>query len=256
MKNIKLTFIAPSFRRKAVVLCYAVVLSLLGVQVAHAGFSTFTYNHDAAVMNQILITEGAGGVPVPDAYYDLFHSDYRMTAMGNGKNVLRGAAMLMFVPQEEMAEEVDSALWRRNRVEMLNIADREVDYAWQTERQKLESLIDENTSLIHRIAGSGASLKVRQHYEYRLNAIKFTIAEAREAYMPNSQRKETFLGAYEELVSLKKAIRNVLLYYEGIKDIKSMNNKRGIRVDVRSIVQRCHTAWQESFNKYNGKENV
>lgn len=239
------------YNKKRIIIIILYILALLGVGIQVLRAQTYTFNHDPAVMNQFMMTEGLGGVAVPDIYYDTFHSGYRQWAMLQGKSELRMAELLEIVTQPKMAEDVDSALSRRNKIEILNIADRMTDVAWQTEGKKLESLYDEDAELIRHLSKYGASLKVREAYERRLVAIDFSIRETRDAYMPNGKRKDSFLADYDALVSLRRDLRDLLIYYKSLKDIKGAKKARSIRSTMKDVIQREHLAWQERQRKFN-----
>lgn len=211
---------------------------------------TFTYNHDPAVMNQFMITEGIGGKFTPDAYYTLLHKSYMNWAMANGKTALRTMTLYEVMQQPKMAEEIDSALTRRAKEEALNVADRQTDITWQTERQKIDNLMEDNEKLLHSIIQSGGTPKVREVFENRYNSIKFSIEEARDAYMPNSKRKDVFLAAYQDLVVLRNDIHKALLYFRSLKSVQGGKNRRNLSIDKRNIVQREHIAWQTRFSNY------
>ena len=79
-----------------------------------------TYNHDASVMNQFTIGEIGAGSFTPDLYYDAFHKSYRNGAMMTNKQFYRSQLKLALTPEESHAENLDSALNERKRVEELN----------------------------------------------------------------------------------------------------------------------------------------
>ena len=76
-----------------------------------------SYNHDEAKMNQITVMEiGAGGL-TPSWYYDLFHNSYQQSAASKNKLSYRTLAGVAAYQQIGDAEDVDSALTKRAKVE-------------------------------------------------------------------------------------------------------------------------------------------
>ncbi|CDA76589.1 uncharacterized protein BN697_00176 [Bacteroides sp. CAG:530] len=97
-----------------------------------------TYNHDVAKMNQIKVMETGGGVLTPDLYYWTLHNNYKKTAANKNKLTFRTLAGIDAYNQVEFAENIDSALTSRAKIEALNLADRKVDLAWRAEGARLK----------------------------------------------------------------------------------------------------------------------
>ena len=160
-----------------------------------------TYNHDEPKMNQVTVMEIGSGTLKPAAYYSLLHNGYRKTAAEKNKLGFRTEASAALYGQTDMAEKIDSALTARAKVEALNMADRKVDLAWQTEGARIESKLESFQGNIDRIVRAGGSPSDRARWMEYCNVIRTAITATREAYMPNAQRKKEYVSIYEDLSS-------------------------------------------------------
>ena len=113
--------------------------------------SYVTYNHDDTKMNQITVQEiGTGGL-TPEYYYDIFHNTYQKTAAAKNKLSFRTLAGVSAYQQIEYADSIEASLTKRAEVEALNIADRQIDLAWQVEGSKIEGKLSDFENNINRI---------------------------------------------------------------------------------------------------------
>ena len=93
--------------------------TLIAVMLALSSstFAQWTYNHDASVYNQFLVGETGGGSLTPSLYYDATHKNYKKWANRENKSTFRGHMTLILEPQKAMAEQIDSALTYRAKIE-------------------------------------------------------------------------------------------------------------------------------------------
>lgn len=97
-----------------------------------------TYNHDAPKRNQITVMETGTGALTPEFYYTLLHRKYKKSAAAKNKLSFRTLAGVNLYNQTDEAEEIDSALVSRAKIEALNVADRQIDLAWLAEGDKVK----------------------------------------------------------------------------------------------------------------------
>lgn len=183
------------------------MLSALG-----ASAQRVTMDHDVTKMNQITIQEIGVGAFTPEAWYVLAHNRYRQTAHAMNKNTLRGAAGLSAYSQLDHSERVDSAMSQRARIEALNMLDREIDLAWQTESSKVEGKLADFERNINRLMTVGGSNPQVKLWRLEYNKYQTAIRAVRESYMPNSQRKKQYLRIYEELRAVNENLIKLLVY--------------------------------------------
>ena len=178
------------------------LLVLLTVAVVSDAQSV-TYNHDATVYNQFLISENGAGSFTPAAYYDLVHRSYKKWAHASNKNALRAEMKLFLTPQEAMAQEIDSALSYRARIEEMNVADRTpkaLDLAWQSERTKIEKKFQLFRENINKITMKGGTSQDYRDWLEIYNCLQTSLKAVRDAYMPLNERKKQYLEIYHDLV--------------------------------------------------------
>ena len=212
-----------------------------------------TYNHDASVMNQFLIGETGAGSFTPDLYYDLFHKSYRNGAMMTNKQAFRTQMQLALHAEEPYAENVDSALTDRMRVEFKNIADRTpgvTDVAWQVEKGKIEGKLDILKKNIERITVNGGSVQSYREWLERYNAIQCGIDAIRNAYMPQGSRKEQYIAIYKDILKQNVEVCEYLDYLRSEKQTKFFitQSRRTVNpidsTQVKRIARSSHGRWK------------
>lgn len=104
-----------------------------------SSLSAQTYNHESAIMNQFTVMEIGSGSLTPRDYYNLTHKNYQKSATLTNKQSFRTKTQEKMMKEISLAENVDSVLSRRTKIEALNIANRTpgaADVAWQMERER------------------------------------------------------------------------------------------------------------------------
>ena len=208
-----------------------------------------TYNHDASVMNQFTIGEIGAGSFTPDLYYDAFHKSYRNGAMMTNKQFYRSQLKLALTPEESHAENLDSALNERKRVEELNIADRTpgvTDVAWQVEKSKIESKLAIYKKNIESLTTEGAPAREYIVWMERYNAINCGLQAVRDAYMPQGKRKEQYIAIYKDILLQNTEVCEYIAYLRSAKEVKRINdNSRPLpRTQFGLIARTAHGRWK------------
>jgi hypothetical protein len=208
-----------------------------------------TFNHDASVMNQFTIGEIGAGSFTPDLYYDAFHKSYRNGAMMTNKQFYRSQLKLALTPEESHAENLDSALNERKRVEELNIADRTpgvTDVAWQVEKSKIESKLAIYKKNIESLTTEGAPAKEYIVWMERYNAINCGLQAVRDSYMPQGKRKEQYIAIYKDILLQNTEVCEYIAYLRSAKEVKRINdNPRPLpRTQFGLIARTAHGRWK------------
>ena len=105
-----------------------------------------TYNHDPVVMNQFMKAEigsgtlGAGYFYAEQVYYGQLHKGYRNMANNPANNKLASRTLTYaeVLKQENYALQIKDSLEKRAEIELLNMADRQLDVEWLVEKEKIE----------------------------------------------------------------------------------------------------------------------
>ena len=208
-----------------------------------------TYNHDASVMNQFTIGEIGAGSFTPDLYYDAFHKSYRNGAMMTNKQFYRSQLKLALTPEESHAENLDSALNERKRVEELNIADRTpgvTDVAWQVEKSKIESKLAIYKKNIESLTTEGAPAKEYIVWMERYNAINCGLQAVRDSYMPQGKRKEQYIAIYKDILLQNTEVCEYIAYLRSAKEVKRIkDNPRPLpKTQFGLIARTAHGRWK------------
>lgn len=180
---------------------------------------TVTYNHDESVMNQVTIQETGSGSFTPDTYYDVFHKDYRNYAARDNKLTFRTLVVAAEKRQEPYAEEIDSALTKRAKVEALNLADRQVDAVWLVEKDKVMDALDTFKSNIEKITLYGGTYTSYENWVEIYNMLVCGLNYIRNSYLPNSERQEQYLEIYNDAKSRNKKLARLLAFWMERKSI-------------------------------------
>ena len=226
-------------------------LMLVGLLMAGLGNSVkaqYTYNHDAAKMNQITIMEmGTGGFS-PEAYYTLFHSNYKKSAASKNKMTFRTTAGVTSYAQVEYAELIDSSLVSRAKIEALNVADRSggaLDLAWVAEKNKINDKMQSFLNNINRIVPAGGSADDRKRWNEYYQVFQCAIKATQEAYMPNAQRKKQYLRIYEDVTKQNDLLIKQLVQMSNADKTKELLSATSdYTVDVGSIAASCFGRWR------------
>ena len=162
-----------------------------------------TYNHDATVYNQFLVGETGGGSLKPSLYYDAFYHSYQRWAYYENKNLFRGQMTLVLEKEKPLAEQIDSALTYRAKVEAMNVADRTpkaLDLAWQSEKAKIEKKFQLFRENINKITMNGGTSQDYREWLEIYNCLQTALKAVRDAYMPLNERKKQYLEIYHDIV--------------------------------------------------------
>lgn len=234
---------------------YYLLLIFCSLQV-HCFGQKFTYFHDSSVMNQFTVGETGVGSLTPRWYYDLFHSSYPNSAMSTNKQMRRTDFILSLNKQESYSESIDSSLIDRSRVEMLNVADRTpgiTDLSWQVERSKIEKKLSILKQNIDCITMEGGSVSSYREWIERYNAITCGLQAVRDAYMPQSNRKEQYLAIYKDILLKTADVCNYLSYLRSVKGVL-LDSTRIPKADIARIARSAHGRWKVSMTSVSGKK--
>lgn len=208
-----------------------------------------TYNHDAPVMNQFTIGEIGAGSFTPDVYYDLMHKNYRNGAMTTNKQVFRTQMALTLYQEVNHAEEIDSALTERMRVENWNILDRTpsvTDLSYQVEKNKIENKMKIYKKNVERITLEGGKPKDYKAWLMRYDALTQGLEAIRNAYMPMGKRKEQYLAIYQDIIQQNKELTEFIMFLRSQKQTKKWLNERVFITKTQTgiIARSAHGRWK------------
>ena len=158
-----------------------------------------TYNHDETKMYQVTVMETGVGELTPRAFYSIVHNRYYQNAAETNKLRYRSEAAAHGTVQVGISETIDTSLTKRAEVEAMNMADRQVDLAWQAEGPKIQSRLEafnRNMARLTEVGGNAADLTVWQE---RYHLFQTAVNAIRNSYMPNAERKKQYLAIYDEI---------------------------------------------------------
>lgn len=180
----------------------AVLMQTAVFPALHAQVVTMTFNHDETKMNQVTIMETGAGSLTPAFYYEVVHKKYTEDASRRNKLARRNEAGIGAYTQKDLAESVDSAMARQGRVEALNMADRTggvLDAAWNAEGGRLTAKMEDFKKNIDRISEAGGTEQEKSVWTEQYEMFRYAIETVQEAYMPNAERKKSYLDIYRDV---------------------------------------------------------
>lgn len=218
---------------------------ILSMHTAYAQYAT--YNHDASKMNQITVMEIGTGSLRPELYYTLLHNNYYKSAAIKNKLGFRSQVGASAFMQVDMAEQIDSALTNRAKIEALNVADRQIDIAWQTEGSKIEKVMQSFIDNINRIVPAGGSSTDRTRWTEYYKVYQTAIKATQQGYMPNSQRKKEYLRIYEDVVKQNDLLVSYLVSINSRTDVTQALNASFTKVNRNGeIAKQAQRRWKGS----------
>lgn len=227
---------------KLIILLTTVILSM---HTAYAQYAT--YNHDASKMNQITVMEIGTGSLRPELYYTLLHNSYSKSAAVKNKLGFRSQAGASAYMQVDLAEQIDSALTNRAKIEALNVADRQIDIAWQTEGSKIEKVMQSFIDNINRIVPAGGTPTDRTRWTEYYKVYQTAIKATQQAYMPNSQRKKEYLRIYEDVAKQNDLLVRYLVTINSRTDVAQALNASFTKVNRNGeIAKQAQRRWKGS----------
>ena len=175
-----------------------IILSLL-LPLFSARAQYVTYNHDETKMYQVTVMETGVGNLTPRAFYSVVHNRYYQNAAETNKLRYRSEAAAHGSVQVGISETIDTSLTKRAEVEALNMADRQVDLAWQAEGPKIQSRLEAFNRNIERLSEAGGNAGDISLWQERYHLFQTAVSSIRNAYMPNAERKKQYLAIYDDI---------------------------------------------------------
>ena len=211
---------------------------------------SMTYNHDASKMGQIQVMELGAGSLTPDLYYSITHSSYKKGAKSvtSVKNTLRMATNIASMPQVEYADSIKADLEGRAKVEATNVADRQIDLAWLTEGEKIQTKLRAFKSNIGSLNGKTRREEITA-WEDLAKMYDFAIKNTKKAYMPNSERQKQYLAIYDEITTSND---NLLLR---IRYLATKNQADNIVSAMTHFHHRVSENATASYNRWRNSAN-
>ena len=249
MNTTKIRLMKPMGRIKRIRRMVAVVgVGALATNMAMA--QSVTYNHDSAKKNQITVMETGGGSLTPELYYWTLHNNYKKSAASKNKLGFRTTAGLNAYNQVAYAENIDSALTSRAKIEALNVADRQIDLAWLAESSKIETAMARFKQNIDRILTVGGTPTEKQRWTEYYNIYNCAVKATKDAYMPNAQRKKEYLRIYEDVAKQNETLVRYLVRLHSATQtnaLLSASNERTLQKE--SIISEAKNRWNEAVKR-------
>ena len=226
-----------------------IIISLLSPLPKAVG-QEVTYNHDETKMNQVTVMETGAGSLTPAAFYAIVHNKYRKTANETNKLRYRSEAAGHAAVQVNISEQIDTSLTTRAEIEALNMADRQVDLAWQAEGQKIRSALEAFGKNIDRLSEAGGTASDMRVWEERRSLFGTAVSSVRDSYMPNADRKKQYLSIYRDITDANSSLVAYIVQVDSRERAKRNLGARLERnVDVEGIAGDARDRWKRISNE-------
>lgn len=234
------------------------LLAVIAVQATTAQAQYATYNHDSPKQNQITVMETGTGALTPELYYWALHNSYKKTAATKNKLSFRTLAGANLYGQVDDAEAIDSALVKRAEIEALNVADRQIDLAWQAEGDKINGQMERFKRNIDRILTAGGTPDDRERWTEYYQIYECAISATRDAYMPNAQRKKEYLRIYEDVARQNEILVCYLAKRQNASLTSELLNANVVdrTPEKGSIAREAMNRWNESRFAVRGSQDT
>jgi hypothetical protein len=163
--------------------------------------------------------------------------------------------------QIDDATDLDSAMIKRAEVEALNVADRQIDLAWQVESDKINNKMSDFKSNIDRIIKSGGTVSQQTVWKERYNLLTTAITATKSAYMPNSQRKKQYLAIYADAVKVNELLVKYLVQLSNSKATSKLlastytKENRNAAIAAEAMSRWRDAGWSVTSKKNSGNNN-
>ena len=228
-----------------------IILTLL-LPFFHAGAQYVTYNHDETKMNQVTVMETGAGELSPALFYSVVHNKYYQTAAETNKLRYRSEAAAHGSVQVGISDQIDTSLAKRAEVEALNMADRQVDLAWQAEGPKIQSRLEafnRNIERLSEVEGNAGDITLWQE---RYNLFQTAINAIRNSYMPNAERKKEYLAIWRDITERNNTLIAYIVTVDSRERTKDHLEATLDRPDRNAeIAAEARGRWQETSNQTN-----
>jgi hypothetical protein len=228
------------------------IVTALALGIHHAGAQYVTYNHDETKMNQVTVMETGAGSLTPALFYSLIHNKYYRTASATNKLSYRSTAGGFAYSQVGLAEKVDTSLTKRAEIEALNMADRQVDLAWQAEGPKIQSRLEafnRNIARLTEAGGNGGDLAL---WRERYHLFQTAVSAIRDSYMPNAERKKEYLAIYRDITEHNNTLIAYIISVDSRERTKDHLEATLERPDRNGeIAAEARGRWKETSNRTN-----
>lgn len=215
--------------------------------------SYLTYNHDEAKKNQITVQEIGSGSLTPTYWYQLLHNNYQKTASSKNKLTYRSSAGLAAWQQIENADSIEAALKKREEIEALNVADRQIDLAWTAEGTKITNKLNDFQANINRIIGAGGRPSDKERWNDYYNIFQCAIKATQDAYMPNAQRQKEYLAIYADICKENETLIKYIVQLNSrakTAELLSATSKRANH--NRTFATAAYNRWRDASWRVNG----
>ena len=211
-----------------------------------------TYNHDETKMNQVTVMETGAGELTPRAFYSIVHGKYYKSAAETNKLRYRSEAAAHGAVQVDISETIDTSLTKRAEIEALNMADRQVDLAWQAEGPKIQSRLETFSRNIARLTEVGGNANDISLWRERYNLFQTAVSAVRNAYMPNAERKKEYLAICRDITEKNNTLISYIVSVDSRERTKDHLDATLTRTNRNGeIAEEARGRWKEMSNQIN-----
>ena len=154
--------------------------------------------------------------------------------------------------QVGISETIDTSLTKRAEIEALNMADRQVDLAWQAEGPKIQSRLEAFNRNIARLTEAGGNGDDLALWRERYHLFQTAVSAIRDSYMPNAERKKEYLAIYRDITEHNNTLIAYIISVDSRERTKDHLEATLERPDRNGeIAAEARGRWKETSNRTN-----
>lgn len=222
--------------------CSLALLLVVTLTASGQGFLDQTRDY------QWLVGEtGAPYLTPQSTYYSTGYKEYFNTAQETNKLLLRGVMKMIISEEEPLAEQIDSALKKRAKIEVLRFADRSIDIAWVTEGPKIRSCLEKLKTKIDKITIYGGSMSCYNYFDMEYKKLLCGIQLVQDSYQDNSLRKREYTNLYNDALKLDNRVYKFLMTLCVVNTLEDPGELfLRVRPNVHRIAGEAHGRWMKA----------
>lgn len=190
---------------------------------------SLTYYHDPWKMQQYICMESGAMSPNTDgpiaaAIYAV-EGDYTKTAASTAHLLYRTQTYLATKLEAEQADTITAKLKDLEEEELVNIAERSVDLAYDTpvgEKSKIDKKKANMSTGIAVLASLNLPHSVTKYYEDAKSTYEFAVAMTHASYEPTSNRQASYIATEARMDDTNREICSAITYHASAQKVQSI----------------------------------
>jgi len=182
----------------------------------------------------------------------LLHPKYSRNYSSKPITPLRGLDEVLLKEQVTYADSIDSVMLYRRKVELMNLAERQIDLQYLVEKARLDEVMGIFSANIGQITFCGGTHEEEEFWQEIYQMEEETIEATHDAYMSGGCRAEVYESVYKDVLQRNYELWEWLKFKSNVKKMKDFYEERGKRRQkerdsIRSVCDAARGRWLENL---------